>query len=112
MSSSRRSRRLHDPGATLVHLAPAVGVVCRASATDRALRRLDIAPTRVAEAADWDRPELKAARPARRAKFAGVDLARLVFVDQSRATTAMTRRYGLAPRVGGSTGRCRTATGR
>ena len=41
---------------------------------------------------------MKAARADWRAEFAGVDPSRLVFLDESGATTAMTRRYGRAPR--------------
>ena len=41
---------------------------------------------------------MRAARLAWRAEFAAIDPARLVFLDESGATTAMTRRYGRAPR--------------
>jgi hypothetical protein len=49
-------------------------------------------------AAEQDRPDLKAQRAAWRAEFAGIDPARLVFLDESGATTAMDRLYGRAPR--------------
>jgi transposase len=49
-------------------------------------------------AAEQDRPELRAAREAWRAEFGAIDPARLVFVDESGTTTAMTRRHGRAPR--------------
>jgi transposase len=39
-----------------------------------------------------------APRAAWRAEFAAIDPARLVFVDETGATTAMVRRYGRAPR--------------
>ena len=41
---------------------------------------------------------MKAERDAWRREFAGVDPARLAFLDESGATTDMTRRYGRAPR--------------
>ncbi|MGE5754142.1 MAG: IS630 family transposase [Planctomycetaceae bacterium] len=41
---------------------------------------------------------MKAARAAWREEFAAIDSSRLVFLDESGATTAMTRRYGRAPR--------------
>ncbi|WZP00354.1 IS630 family transposase [Isosphaeraceae bacterium EP7] len=41
---------------------------------------------------------MKEARAAWRAEFTGVDPSRLVFLDESGATTAMTRRYARSPR--------------
>ena len=48
-------------------------------------------------AAEQDRPELKAERAAWRQEFAAIDPARLVFVDESGASTAMDRTHGRAP---------------
>jgi transposase len=48
-------------------------------------------------AAEQDRPELKAQRAAWRDEFAAIDPTRLVFVDESGASTAMDRTYGRAP---------------
>ncbi len=48
-------------------------------------------------AAEQDRPELKAERVAWREEFAAVDPARLVFIDESGASTAMDRTHGRAP---------------
>jgi len=48
-------------------------------------------------AAEQDRPELKAERAAWRQEFAAIDPARLVFVDESGASTAMDRAHGRAP---------------
>jgi transposase len=48
-------------------------------------------------AAEQDRPELKAQRQAWRQEFAAIDPARLVFVDESGASTAMDRTHGRAP---------------
>jgi transposase len=48
-------------------------------------------------AAEQDRPELKAERAAWREEFAAVDPTRLVFVDESGASTAMDRTHGRSP---------------
>jgi transposase len=48
-------------------------------------------------AAEQDRPGLKAERAAWREEFAAVDPTRLVFVDESGASTAMDRTHGRAP---------------
>ena len=48
-------------------------------------------------AAEQDRPGLKEEREAWRREFAVVDPARLAFVDESGATTAMDRTHGRAP---------------
>ena len=45
-------------------------------------------------AAEQDRPDVKARREAWREKTAGLDLDRLVFLDESGAKTNMTRLYG------------------
>lgn len=45
-------------------------------------------------AAEQDRPDVKAQRQAWREKSAGLDLYRLVFLDESGAKTNMTRLYG------------------
>ena len=45
-------------------------------------------------AAEQDRPDVKAQRQAWREKTAGLDLHRLVFLDESGAKTNMTRLYG------------------
>ena len=54
----------------------------------------DHAKKKSRRAAEQDRPELKAERAAWREEFAGVDPARLVFVDESGASTAMDRTHG------------------
>jgi hypothetical protein len=45
-------------------------------------------------AAEQDRPDVKAQREAWREKTAGLDLHRLVFLDESGAKTNMIRLYG------------------
>src|SRR5918998_1536216 len=57
----------------------------------------DHAKKKSRRAAEQDRPELKAERAAWREEFAGVDPSRLVFVDESGASTAMDRTHGRAP---------------
>jgi transposase len=54
----------------------------------------DHAEKKSRRAAEQDRPELKAERAAWREEFAAVDPSRLVFVDESGATTAMDRTHG------------------
>jgi transposase len=56
----------------------------------------DHAKKKSRRAAEQDRPGLKAERAAWREEFAGIDPARLVFVDESGATTAMDRTHGRA----------------
>jgi transposase len=51
-------------------------------------------------AAERDRPDVAAARAEWRAGQAGLDPARLVFVDETWATTNLARRYGWGPTAG------------
>jgi transposase len=86
-----------DPDATLEELGKAAGVDCSPAAVFRALDRLDITrKKKTRRAAEQDRPELKAQRSAWREEFAAVDPERLVFLDESGATTAMDRTHGRA----------------
>ena len=48
-------------------------------------------------AAEQDRPDVAAARAAWRARQAGIDADRLVFIDETGAATNMARRYGWGP---------------
>jgi transposase len=57
----------------------------------------DHAEKKSRRAAEQDRPELIAERASWRDEFAAIDPARLVFVDESGASTAMDRTYGRAP---------------
>ncbi len=87
-----------DPDATLQELGQAAGVDCSPAAVFRALDRLGITrKKKTRRAAEQDRPELKAERVAWREEFAAVDPARLVFIDESGASTAMDRTHGRAP---------------
>jgi hypothetical protein len=58
----------------------------------------DHAQKKSLRASEQDRPDRKAAQAARREEFAGIDPPRLVFLDESAATTATTRRYARSPR--------------
>lgn len=72
----------------------------------RALRRLRITrKKKTVHAQQQDRLDVQAQRQAFNAKLAVLDPERLVFVDETGATTAMTRIYGRDPageRVGGA----------
>lgn len=50
------------------------------------------------QAAEQDRPDVKAKRSAWAQKVPGLDPTKLVFLDETGANTKMTRRYGRAPR--------------
>jgi transposase len=52
----------------------------------------------VIRAAEQDRPDVREKRVAHAARMPGLDPAKLVFLDETGATTKMTRRYGRAPR--------------
>jgi transposase len=52
----------------------------------------------VTRAAEQDRPDIAAKRDQWRTGQAGLDVQKLVFVDETWASTAMSRRYGRAPR--------------
>ncbi|MFO0952611.1 MAG: hypothetical protein U0835_15990 [Isosphaeraceae bacterium] len=87
-----------DGDATLAELACAAGVSCSPSAVHRTLDRLGgHAQKKSRRAAEQDRPGLKAERAAWCEEFAAVDLDRLVFIDESGASTAVERTHGRAP---------------
>ena len=54
----------------------------------------DHAQEKSRRAAEQDRPELRAERAAWREEFAGIDPSRLVFLDESGASTAMDLTHG------------------
>jgi transposase len=87
-----------DPDATSQGSGQAAGVDCSPAAVFRALDRLGLTRgKKTRRAAEQDRPELKAERAAWREEFAAVDPARLVFLDESGASTATDRTHGRAP---------------
>src|SRR4051794_35089091 len=88
-----------QPDATLEELRQRLGVACSLAALCRALKTLDLPrKKKVLRASQQGDPKVQERRRAFREKMAGIDPQRLVFVDESGATTAMTRRYGRAPR--------------
>jgi transposase len=88
-----------QPDATLDELRQRIGAPCSRMALWRAVRRLKLTRKKKSlHAQQRDDPETQAEREAFRERMAGIDPHRLVFVDETGATTAMTRAYGRAPR--------------
>ena len=86
------------PDATLEELRQALGVDCSTMAIVRALKKLKITrKKKVLHAQERDSPEVQQKRRDFLEGLAGIDPNRLVFVDESGATTAMTRTHGRAP---------------
>ena len=97
----KRLRRLvrKRPDATLEELRQRLGVPCSRMAIWRALRGRKITrKKKVLHAQQRDAPAVRKKRKAFREEVAVLDPRRLVFVDATGATTAMTRAYGRAPR--------------
>jgi transposase len=94
------------PDATLDELNTSLGLSCSRMAIFRALVRLRISRKKKSlHASERDTPKGKRKRRDFRRKMTQVDPKHLVFVDETGAHTAMTRRYGRAPigaRVEGS----------
>lgn len=87
-----------QPDATLAELRERLGVDCCLMTIARALERHRITRKKKSLHADErNSPRVQAQRRAFEKKMAGVDPARLVFVDEMGATTGMTRTYGRAP---------------
>jgi transposase len=87
-----------QPDSTLAELRDRVGVDCSIVAVFRALKRNGITrkkKTRFAE--ERDSPRVQEQRRVFCEDLATVDANHLVFVDESGATTAMSRTYGRAP---------------
>jgi transposase len=98
---------LHQqPDATLAELRQALGLSCSLMALWRALQQLKITRKKKDVHHDeQDRPDIQQQRADFREGVAEIDPEHLVFVDESGATTVMTRAYGRAPvgeRVPGS----------
>jgi transposase len=86
-----------QPDAMLDELAARLG--CSRMTVWRALRKLKITRKKKTFAADErKRPDVRRKRRAFQQELATLDPRRLVFVDETGATTAMARRYGRAPR--------------
>lgn len=87
-----------QPDATLAELRQQLGIACGLTTIHRALKRLGITRKKKSSHADErDDPEVQAERAAFEEKMAQEDPAHLVFVDETGATTSMTRTYGRAP---------------
>lgn len=87
-----------QPDATLDELNKRLGLGCSRMAIFRALRRLRISrKAKSLHATERDTPKGKRKRRNFRRRMARVDPKRLVFVDETGAHTAMTRRFGRAP---------------
>ena len=88
-----------DPDATLEQLRDRLGIGGSLMIVWRGLKELGITRKRkTPRAAERDRPEVRAKRRAFRREVATIEPARLVFVDETGATTARTPAYGRAPR--------------
>jgi len=96
-----RLRRLvqERPDATLQELRDGLGIGGGIMIIWRALKKLGITRKKKTKHADErDRPEVQAKRKAFRRKVEAIEPKRLVFVDETGVTTAMTPSYGRAPR--------------
>jgi transposase len=87
-----------QPDATLAELQARLGVPCSLTTIWRALQRHGISrKKKTLHAKQQDTPEVQAKRAAFKERIAAVDPMHLVFVDETGATTAMTRTHGRAP---------------
>jgi len=87
-----------QPDATLAELQQRLGVPCHLSTIARVLKNRRITrKKKTTHAQQRDSPRMQSQRREFDQKMATVDPARLVFVDETGATTAMGRRYGRAP---------------
>ena len=88
-----------QPDATLKQLRERGGFRCSLTSLWRALRRLGLTrKKKTLHADEQDRPDVQKKRRAFRRKVKGIDPRRLIFVDETGVTTAMTPAYAWAPR--------------
>jgi transposase len=95
-----RLRRLveADPDATLEQLREGLGVGGSIMIVWRGLRKLGITrKKKTKHAAERDRPDVQRKRETFREEVRPIEPGRLVFVDETGVTTAMTPTYGRAP---------------
>lgn len=96
-----RLRRLvvEHPDATLAELRRSLGLTGSIMIVWRALKKLGITRKKKTEhAAEQDRPDVQERRDSFRREIEPIEPKRLVFVDETGVTTAMTPSYGRAPR--------------
>jgi transposase len=87
------------PDATLEQLRQGLGLSGSIMIVWRALKKLDITVKKKSRYADErDRPDVRRKRRRFRRDVTAIDPKRLVFVDETGVTTAMTPAYGRAPR--------------
>jgi transposase len=96
-----RLRKLVEetPDATLEDLRQGMGISGGVMIICRALQKLGLPRKKKSRhAAERDTPEVREKRRAFRRKIVPIEAGRLVFVDETGVTTAMTPAYGRAPR--------------
>ena len=96
-----RLRRLvqESPDATLEQLRQGSGVAGSIMIVWRGLKKLDITrKKKTLHATERDRPDVRKKRRSFRREVKPIEAERLVFVDETGVTTAMTPAYGRAPR--------------
>lgn len=87
-----------QPDATLAELRDRLGVACSVMTILRGLWRLRISrKKKTRHALERDTPRVQKQRQTFCRKLATIDPQRLIFVDETGATTAMGREYGRAP---------------
>jgi transposase len=87
-----------QPDATLAELRDRLGVPCSIMTIWRALQRHRISrKKKTFHAVERDSPRVQKQRQEFQEKLASVDAKHLVFIDETGATTAMSRPYGRAP---------------
>jgi transposase len=87
-----------QPDATLAELRDRLGIPCCPMTIARALQRHRITrKKKTLHAQEQKSPRVQAKRRAFQKRLAAVDPAHLVFVDESGATTSLTRTHGRAP---------------
>jgi transposase len=87
-----------QPDATLAELRDRLGIPCCLMTIARALQRHRITrKKKTSHAEERDRPRVHEQRRVFQEKLAAVDPDHLVFVDETGATTAMSRTHGRAP---------------
>jgi transposase len=88
-----------QPDATLEQLRQRGGFTCSLTTLWRALRRRDLTlKKKTLHADERDRPDVQQERRSFRRKVKRIESDRLVFVDETGVTTAMTPAYAWAPR--------------